>query len=295
MAYWHYKKTHNILFYVDKNCKNYSRGVYDKQVFLPSILKDRLDVPVIIAVESDYDIVEYLTELGVRNIEKFIPNKEDYLEKIVIYGVGDWGHAAYNQYSSKTDVVFFVDRNPEKQGVLLHGKMIYSPGILSLYQDIPVIIAVEKCEGIELYLQELGCKHIKNFIPYRVSYDTDFAGVDSWEKVPYLDVYDAICEYAKEKNDLPFNPQVTRRFLGINQYTFDLSRLIGMNNEEFIQGLYAFFFRRLMEDEAKEYWEKHPDLEMPEYEFQRKYIKGYMNSKEFRSLGDVTVYNNIYG
>ena len=294
MAYWRYRKTHDILFYVDRNCGNYACGIYGKQVFLPDVLESYRDTNVIIAVESDYAIREFLENLGVKNIEKFTPDEEDYLEKIIIYGTGDWGNLAYEEYKNRADIVFFVDQNPEKQGFLFHEKMVYSPGIVSIYQDVPVLIAVEEDAGIADALKKYGGKSIHKFQMSSIVHDRN--GIDSveWENVPYLGVYDVICEFAKERNELPFDSGITRRFLGTNQYEFDLRRLQGLENMEFVKGCYAFFFQRLIDDASKNFWSEHEDIYLPAHEFQEKFMKIFLNSAEFKRLGHVKLYNNIY-
>ena len=293
-AYWDLWEKKQILFFVDRFPEKQQGHLYGKMVYLPEILENYPDVPVIVAVESSSGIEDYLREIGVCDVQKYVPGSKSHLQKLIIYGTGNWGGIAYHEFCNKRDIVFFVDRDSQKYGQKFRGKTIYPPVFLSEYPDVEVLVAIQNSKGISESLRGIGCKNIRQYNPYHVTYDTNGVGGEA-EDVPYLPMYDAICEIALEKGELPFDPKVSRRLLGMNQYEFDMKRLQGMENTEFLQGLYMMFFNRLMDERAKEDWsERESELSLPRHEFRSRLVKNFRGSTEFRQLGDVRFINNVY-
>lgn len=294
-AYWDLWEDKQILFFVDRCPEKHQGRLYGKMVYLPEILEKYQDVPVIVAVESSSGIEDYLRELGVRDVQQYVPTKRSHLQKMIIYGTGNWGSIAYREFCDRRDIVFFADRDSRKYGQKFQGKTIYPPGILSEYPDVEVLVAVQSSKGISENLRRIGCRNIRQYEPYHATYDTHGVGGIEAEDVPYLPMYDAICEMATERGELPFDPQVSRRLLGTNQYEFDMKRLQGLDNTKFLQGLYMMFFYRLIDERAKEDWSKREkELSLPRQEFRSRLVKGFRNSAEFRQLGDVRFVNNVY-
>ena len=84
----------------------------------------------------------------------------------IIYGAGNWGKKAYQEYKDKANIRFFIDNNQRKQGSKYMGIDILSPDAIADYCMDWIIIAVEKVEGIEQLLYKKGAKKVALYRPH---------------------------------------------------------------------------------------------------------------------------------
>lgn len=93
--------------------------------------------------------------------------------KIIIYGTGVWGKCAYKRMSGHHEILFFVDKDVQKQGEFLFDKQVMAPDIIKKHLDICIVIAVKNNADIVKYLRDIGVKSFIEFSPYDYSYDTE--------------------------------------------------------------------------------------------------------------------------
>lgn len=87
---------------------------------------------------------------------------EQFVDKCIIYGAGNWGLKARAKYKN---ILFYVDKSyTGKEGRLLD-KKVFGPEVLYKYNDVPIVIAIEKKIGIYTYLSNMGMKNISTFSP----------------------------------------------------------------------------------------------------------------------------------
>lgn len=67
-------KEHNVLFWVDGNKDKQGDVLFDREIKSPDVLKEYLNVGVVIAICNDLDIRLRLFEMGCKSIWKFLPD-----------------------------------------------------------------------------------------------------------------------------------------------------------------------------------------------------------------------------
>ncbi len=108
------------------------------------------------------------------------------MEKCIIYGAGNWGKRAYQEYKSFVDVLFFIDKNAKRQGERLLDKEICSVDTALEYKDIMILIAVADNTGIEQMLYRKGFTSVEEYYPgkpfYALRFDkADASGIDYYQ------------------------------------------------------------------------------------------------------------------
>lgn len=84
-------------------------------------------------------------------------------KKIIIWGAGKWGDAAYHYYKDESEILGYIDSMPSKWGTLKNGLEIYPPDILNEKTGM-VIIAVKQKEAIEkVLIENYGVKELVCF------------------------------------------------------------------------------------------------------------------------------------
>lgn len=92
------------------------------------------------------------------------------MERIIIWGIGDWGAQAYYCYRDQADILFFVDSNEDYWNTelpFLENMKVFSPEKIHDYPDVKVILAVKDCEEIRHKLDRLGNKYICHVDEYQ--------------------------------------------------------------------------------------------------------------------------------
>lgn len=90
-------------------------------------------------------------------------------KKCIIFGVGKIGNIAYRFLKSEYEIIGFADNNSKKWGEFFHGKLIYSPDRLNLFNDIVIIIATVYYGVIYEQLKRKGINNIWLFTYVRIS------------------------------------------------------------------------------------------------------------------------------
>lgn len=78
------------------------------------------------------------------------------MKKAVIYGAGNIGKSAYACYKNDYEVLFFCDKDPNKQGTRIEGLVVCSPEVLFQYPDVRVIVASIYYKEILQDIKKLG-------------------------------------------------------------------------------------------------------------------------------------------
>ena len=145
------------------------------------------DTPVYIALTHPEDVADYLHAAGMTDVQLYVPEEPAEPPTYAIYGAGDWGHMAYTAYQDSANIVCFLDRAKWETEKELFGRPITPPSWITEHPDTPVIIAVEKCEGIAHDLLELGAQHIFHYMPGKPldAFEFESGEGESAAEVPY--------------------------------------------------------------------------------------------------------------
>ena len=87
-AYWEYAGSHEILFYVDKNAKRWGQCICGKKIRATEELAEHREALVIIAIDNDAGIEEYVRSFGVKQIVHYRFDAMTAKKPALIYGTG---------------------------------------------------------------------------------------------------------------------------------------------------------------------------------------------------------------
>ena len=89
---------------------------------------------------------------------------------IIVYGTGKYANIFMEKYGQEYNIIFWIDGNPEKEGMLFFGKPICLPEVVERNLSTPIIIAIKSdVQVMKIYtdLMEKGCTVINRFLPER--------------------------------------------------------------------------------------------------------------------------------
>lgn len=87
-AYWEYAGSHEILFYVDKNAKRWGQCICGKEIRDTEELAEHREALVIIAIDNDAGIEEYVRSFGVEQVVHYRFDALTAKKPALIYGTG---------------------------------------------------------------------------------------------------------------------------------------------------------------------------------------------------------------
>ena len=88
------------------------------------------------------------------------------MKECIIYGAGQYGKMAFEEYKDRMKVIFFVDSNENRWGGSFCGLEIKPPSAIGQAKDKLVLIAIKsKDESFNDYVRRLGAAEVKSYYP----------------------------------------------------------------------------------------------------------------------------------